>query len=139
MTPEPQAKSLQQYIDESPVWHDQTPVGRAPLTKMQWRIWGLASAGKFFEGLVVFMTGVALPLLQLEFQLKPSESGLVGSATLFGILVGATALGGLAEQDRERVVSLPATSTRKTCYAEPNFAQSGHVCGRGRPEGNIQE
>ncbi len=97
MTPELQAKSLQQYIDESPVWNDQTPVGRAPLTKMQWRIWGLASAGKFFEGLVVFMTGVALPLLQLEFQLKPSESGLVGSATLFGILVGATALGGLAD------------------------------------------
>ncbi len=97
MTPEHPAKSLQQYIDESPVWTDQTPVGRAPLTAMQWRIWGLASAGKFFEGLVVFMTGVALPLLQLEFQLKPSQSGLVGSATLFGILVGATALGGLAD------------------------------------------
>ncbi len=72
-------------------------MGRAPLTSMQWRIWGLASAGKFFEGLVVFMTGVALPLLQLEFQLNPSQSGLVGSATLFGILVGATALGGLAD------------------------------------------
>jgi len=97
MKSEHPAKSLQQYIDESPVWTDQTPVGRAPLTSMQWRIWGLASAGKFFEGLVVFMTGVALPLLQLEFQLKPSQSGLVGSATLLGILVGATALGGLAD------------------------------------------
>ena len=34
---------------------------------MQWRIWGLAAAGKFFEGFVVFMTGVALPLLTREF------------------------------------------------------------------------
>jgi MFS family permease len=97
MSSEHPAKSLQQYIDESPVWVDQTPVGRAPLTSMQWRIWCLACAGKFFEGLVVFMTGVALPLLQIEFYLAPSESGLVGSATLFGILVGATALGGLAD------------------------------------------
>ena len=97
MTPEPSTKSLQQYIDESPVWTDQTTVGKAPLTAMQWRIWGLASAGKFFEGLVVFMTGVALPLLEIEFELKPSDRGLVGSATLFGILVGATVLGGLAD------------------------------------------
>ena len=27
------------------------------MTNMQWRIWTLAAAGKFFEGLVVFMTG----------------------------------------------------------------------------------
>jgi hypothetical protein len=33
------------------------------MTKMQRRIWMLAAAGKFFEGFVVFMTGVALPLI----------------------------------------------------------------------------
>ena len=40
-------------------------VAATPMTRMQWRIWGLATAGKFFEGLVVFMTGVALPLMVL--------------------------------------------------------------------------
>ena len=67
------------------------------MTSMQWQIWGLATAGKFFEGLVVFMTGVALPLIAMEFQLGATEKGMVGSATLFGILIGATALGSLAD------------------------------------------
>ncbi len=68
------------------------------MTGMQWRIWTLATAGKFFEGLVIFMTGVALPLIVLEFKLGAAEKGLVSAASLFGILVGATALGGLADR-----------------------------------------
>ena len=64
---------------------------------MQWRIWLLASAGKFFEGLVVFMTGVALPLIVKDFGLSPVEKGIVSAAPLAGIMVGAIALGGLAD------------------------------------------
>jgi MFS family permease len=94
----PAAKTVQDYIDERPVWSDGTPVSSAPLTAVQWRVWGLACAGKFFEGLVVFMTGVALPLIQLEFGLDATRRGLVGAATLFGILVGASALGGLSDR-----------------------------------------
>jgi putative MFS transporter len=92
------AKSVQDYIDETPSWSDGTVVADPPITGMQWRIWALASAGKFFEGMVVFMTGVALPLIVLEFQLGAAEKGMVGAATLFGILIGATALGGLADR-----------------------------------------
>jgi len=91
------AKSVQDYIDETPVWADGTSIPEVPMTRMQWFIWALASAGKFFEGLVVFMTGVAIPLIALEFNLGAAEKGMVGAATLFGILVGATALGGLAD------------------------------------------
>lgn len=90
-------RSVQQYIDETPVWEDGTAVADAPMTRMQWRIWWLATAGKFFEGMVVFMTGVALPLIVMEFDLSPTEKGLVGAAPLLGILVGATLLGGLAD------------------------------------------
>lgn len=90
-------KTVQEYIDETPLWPDGTTVPQVPMTLMQWQIWGLASAGKFFEGLVVFMTGVALPLIAMEFGLGDAQKGLVGSATLFGILIGATALGGLAD------------------------------------------
>ncbi len=57
----------------------------------------LASAGKFFEGLVVFMTGVALPLIVKDFGLSPAEKGIVSAAALAGIMVGAIALGGLAD------------------------------------------
>ena len=90
-------KTVQEYIDETPLWSDGTTIPQIPMTLMQWQIWGLASAGKFFEGIVVFMTGVALPLISMEFHLDNTQKGLVGSATLFGILIGATALGGLAD------------------------------------------
>ena len=91
------ARSVQEYIDETPCWADGTAVPSSPMTSMQWRIWLLASAGKFFEGMVVFMTGVALPLIVREFNLSAMEKGVVSAATLFGILVGASVLGGLAD------------------------------------------
>lgn len=90
-------RTVQSYIDETPAWPDGTRVGAAPMTRMQWRIWALAAAGKFFEGLVVFMTGVALPLMAREFGLGSVEHGVVGAASLFGILIGALTLGGLAD------------------------------------------
>ena len=92
-----QGRTVQSYIDETPAWPDGTRVGTAPMTTMQWRIWSLAAAGKFFEGLVVFMTGVALPLMAKEFGFGALEHGVVGAASLFGILVGALTLGGLAD------------------------------------------
>ncbi len=90
--------SVQDYIDETPVWADATPVRHAPITNMQWFIWWLAAAGKFFEGMVVFTTGVALPLMAKEFALGATEKGVVAAASLFGILIGATTLGGLADR-----------------------------------------
>jgi MFS transporter, putative metabolite transport protein len=65
----PAGRSVQNYIDETPVWADGTSVQSTPMTAMQWWIWMLAAAGKFFEGLVVFMTGVALPLISEEFNI----------------------------------------------------------------------
>jgi MFS transporter, putative metabolite transport protein len=90
-------RSVQSYIDQTPYWPDGTPTVSVPLTRMQWRIWVLATAGKFFEGLVVFMTGVALPLVVKEFGLSAAEKGIVSTAPLAGIMVGAIALGGLAD------------------------------------------
>src|SRR5215470_11349045 len=87
-------KTVQEYIDETPLWADATPVRYSSLTGMQWLIWGLAAAGKFFEGMVVFTTGVALPLMAKEFNLGATEKGVVAAASLFGILVGATVFGG---------------------------------------------
>lgn len=55
------ARTVQQYIDEVPAWRDGTPATAGAMTSMQKRIWLLASAGKFFEGMIVFMVGVALP------------------------------------------------------------------------------
>ncbi len=90
-------RTVQDYIDEIPIWPDGTQFTHVPLTGMQKRIWSLAVAGKFFEGLVVFMTGVALPLIDKSLGLGAFENSFVTAATLFGILIGATALGGMAD------------------------------------------
>ncbi|MEW6436309.1 MAG: MFS transporter [Pseudomonadota bacterium] len=92
------ARSVQDHIDELPVWADGTSLRSAPMTGMQWLIWGLAAAGKFFEGFVVFMTGVALPLFSHEFNIGPAQHGIISAASLFGILVGAVGLGGLSDR-----------------------------------------
>jgi MFS family permease len=91
-------RTVQEYIDETPVWADSTAVRYSPMTSMQWLIWGLAAAGKFFEGMVVFTTGVALPLMAKEFELGATGKGVIAAASLFGILIGATAFGGLADR-----------------------------------------
>ena len=96
-TPHVTGKTVQEYIDERPAWVDGTVLPSTPLTGMQFRIWSLACAGKFFEGMVVFMTGVALPLIAIQFHLSVADKGLVTAASLAGILVGASALGGLAD------------------------------------------
>jgi len=91
------ARTVQDYIDERPIWPDGTPIQSFPMTMMQRRIWMLAAAGKFFEGFVVFMTGVAVPLIAREFAIAPSEKGFVTAATLGGILIGAVGLGSLSD------------------------------------------
>ncbi len=91
------ARSVQHYIDERPVWPDGTTLTSVPMTAMQFRIWALAAAGKFFEGFVVFMTGVALPLISREFGIGSAQDGFISAASLFGILIGAVGLGGMSD------------------------------------------
>jgi MFS transporter, putative metabolite transport protein len=91
------AKTVQEYIDELPVWSDGTSLKSTPMTGMQRRIWTLAAFGKFFEGFVVFMGGVTVPLITRQFHLNAAQSGLVTSASLAGILVGTILLGGLSD------------------------------------------
>ena len=97
LIPQSGSKTVQDHIDEVPIWPDGTRLLSAPMTGMQWLIWALAAAGKFFEGFVVFMTGVALPLVSSEFGIGAAEHGVISAASLFGILVGAVGLGGLSD------------------------------------------
>ncbi len=91
-------RTVQDYIDELPIWPDGTQLPSTPMTGMQRLIWMLAAAGKFFEGYVVFMTGVALPLIAREFDISGAQNGLISAASLLGILIGAFGLGSLSDQ-----------------------------------------
>ena len=96
-TAQANARTVQEYIDEVPVWSDGTQLKSTPMTGMQLRIWALAASGKFFEGFVVFMGGVTVPLIAREFQLAAAQTGFVTSASLAGILVGTLLLGSLSD------------------------------------------
>jgi len=91
-------KTVQAYIEEIPNWQDGSSLGKAPLSGMQWLVWSLATAGKFFEGLIVFMGGIALPLVSEQFSIDQTTKGFITAATLAGILIGALFLGGLADR-----------------------------------------
>src|SRR6202522_835179 len=91
-------RTVQHYIDELPIWPDGTRLLSTPMTAMQRLIWLLAAAGKFFEGYVVFMTGVALPLIARQFEISPAQNGFISAASLCGILIGAVGLGSLSDQ-----------------------------------------
>lgn len=91
-------KSVQEYLDEAPAWQDGTALKSPPKSSMQSLIFLLASAGKLFEGLVVFMTGAALPLIVADLGLTDTQAGLVTATTLGGILVGALFLGSLSDR-----------------------------------------
>jgi len=75
----------------------QVLIDQRPLSPLQWRLWALAAAGKFLEGMIVFTGGLSLPLLVERFALAPWQAGLVASAGLVGILVGALLGGALAD------------------------------------------
>ncbi|MCX5947738.1 MAG: MFS transporter [Cyanobacteria bacterium] len=90
-------KTVQAYIEEVPAWETGVPLSGPILSRTQWVVWSLATAGKFFEGLIVFMSGISLPLVAHQFGMNSTDKGLVTAATLFGILIGAMCLGGLAD------------------------------------------
>ena len=56
-------QTVQAYIEEVPHWQDGAELAGPPLSSMQWLVWSLATAGKFFEGLIVCMGGIALLLV----------------------------------------------------------------------------
>ena len=121
---ETQRRTVQDYIDEIPIWPDGTQLTKLPMTGMQWRIWGLAIAGKFFEGLVVFMTGVALPLIAKTFSLGAFELSIVTATSLFGILIGATLLGGMADIFGRKTMFIAEMALFTVFLVALTFAQS---------------
>ena len=65
----------------------------APLTKTHYGIFGLIAAGYFFDIADVVVYGSLVPGLLKSHFMTPGQVALVGSATMFGLAIGAAGQG----------------------------------------------
>jgi putative MFS transporter len=65
----------------------------SPLKPIQRWLWLLSTGGTLLDGFVIFVLGVAMPLIIAGFHLAPDVVGLIGASLVFGAVFGA-ALGG---------------------------------------------
>jgi MFS transporter, putative metabolite:H+ symporter len=83
-------------------------IGRAidlsPLTRRLAILIAVAAAGYLFDSFDIGVMSYALPSVAREFQLRPAEVGIVGSAGLAGMVIGSMAWGWIADRWGRAVV-----------------------------------
>jgi putative MFS transporter len=70
----------------------------SPLKPIQRWLWVLSTGGTFLDGFVIFILGVAMPLIIAEFRLTPGVTGLIGASLVFGAVFGAGLGGPMADR-----------------------------------------
>ena len=71
---------------------------RTRASRTQWLITLYAGGGEFCDGYILSIIGVALPLLTVAFSLTAVEAGLLGAASLVGMLFGGLIFGAVTDK-----------------------------------------
>ncbi|MGL5080230.1 MAG: MFS transporter [Microcoleaceae cyanobacterium] len=87
-----QPMSFEQRLDQS------------TLTRSMWMLWGLSAGLIALDGFDFFIIGVALPFLQRDFNLNPTEVGAIAVAAVAGSLVGSLTLGPVTDKIGRQVM-----------------------------------
>ena len=74
------------------------------LSPLQRRVWFLSGLGVLLDGLDLFIIGVALPLITMQFALSDFDKGMVGAAAVLGAVAGAAVMGHLADHFGRRLL-----------------------------------
>jgi MFS family permease len=69
----------------------------SPLKPIQRWLWVLSTGGTLLDGFVIFVLGVAIPLIIAEFNLTSGVVGLIGASLVFGAVFGAGLGGPIAD------------------------------------------
>jgi MFS family permease len=70
----------------------------SPLRPLHWKIWSLSAMGVFLDGFDLFIIGIALPLIVVQYHPSNNAVGLVAAAASLGAIVGALAGGFLTDR-----------------------------------------
>jgi MFS transporter, AAHS family, 4-hydroxybenzoate transporter len=86
-------------------------IDRYPLGRFQIRIIVLCGLVALLDGFDLLAIGVAAPAMAGPLHIAPNHFGLLFSAALFGLMLGAFALGPIADRYGRRCVLIGATAT----------------------------
>lgn len=78
----------------------------SPLKPIQRWLWALSIGGTLLDGFVIFVLGVAMPLIIAEFHFTPDVVGLIGASLVFGAVFGAGFGGPVADHLGRRKLML---------------------------------
>jgi putative MFS transporter len=67
------------------------------LNRIQRWLWVLSTGGTLLDGYVIFVLGVAMPLVIAEFHIQPDVVGVIGASLVFGAVIGAGVGGPMAD------------------------------------------
>jgi putative MFS transporter len=87
-----------QLTDLSPSQRLTALLDDSPLKPIQRWLWVLSTGGTLLDGFVIFVLGVAMPLMIAEFHLAPDVVGLIGASLVFGAVFGAGLGGPMADR-----------------------------------------
>ncbi|MDJ0357085.1 MFS transporter [Paenarthrobacter sp. PH39-S1] len=97
----------------------------APVSKFHKKLLLACCGGPFLDGYVLSIIGIALIGIKADFNLGSVEVGLIGAASLVGILFGATIFGNLTDRiGREKMYALDLTVLVAACFLS-TFIQLG--------------
>jgi len=86
-------------------------IDRYPLGRLQIRIIVLCGLVALLDGFDLLAIGVAAPAMAGPLHIAPNQFGLLFSAALFGLMLGAFGLGPIADRYGRRCVLIGATAT----------------------------
>lgn len=73
-------------------------IDNARFSQLHWLVMCLCALLLIFDGYDLFIYGVVLPVIMLEWGLTPLQAGALGSYALFGMMFGALIFGTLADR-----------------------------------------
>ena len=76
------------------------------LNSAHWKVWGLSATGVMLDGFDLFVIGIALPLIKLQWDLSALQVGAIACAAVFGSMFGAVFGGVLTDRFGRKAIYL---------------------------------